>query len=141
MYLEKIDEILLQNELFECGDSNMHSPIFAKFYKCKLALGGLFDVGEFKMIDVSSVVLTREKSVLHRLIDNHSSTDALVPYALHWHDGLYRVEVCENICSHFSVKNLWEISQSMIDLSKIKMFSEKNSVTKNKQNISLRIKK
>jgi hypothetical protein len=85
------------------------------------------DIGEPLQIDVTDVVLSKTAEQLQRVMDGHASSDALVPYGRHFHDGVYRVEIEQSIKAHFGVASLREISQAMVDES-LEQFKEQLQV-------------
>lgn len=93
--------------------------IVAVFQPLKLVGDRTVDVGPPKHIDVTDLVLKTPATALRALCDNHASSDALVPYSRHWHDGLYRVEVVQSICNHFGVSELSQLNSEMIEADKL----------------------
>jgi hypothetical protein len=73
------------------------------------------DVGQPMSIDVTDLVLLKSARDIRNLRDAHPSTDALVPYGRHLHNGLYKISVTASIKSFFAVSNLHDIDQSMVD--------------------------
>jgi hypothetical protein len=61
------------------------------------------DVGQPMSIDVTDLVLLKSARDIRNLRDAHPSTDALVPYGRHLHNGLYKISVTASIKSFFAV--------------------------------------
>ncbi len=95
--------------------------IFASFQRQKLVSRNMntnrVDVDPPMLVDVTDLVLSKSVQELHLVQDDHPTSDTLVPYGRHFHDGLYRVEVQKSIKEHFGVSSLQEITQAMVDES------------------------
>lgn len=66
------------------------------------------------VFDVTGKILAMSVQEIHKLQDNQKETDALAKEYSDKHDGPFRVEVCDNICSFFEVDALEDITEEML---------------------------
>lgn len=76
------------------------------------------DQGAPSKIDITHLVVRRSAKELQLIQDNHRSSDLLVPYSLHFHDGLYKIEVEQSLCEFFGIPHARHISQEMVDAAR-----------------------
>ena len=101
------------------------SRIMAVFHPQRLLNGRAVDAGPSSLVDVTDQVLALTVSAVQHLQDCDASTDALVPYSMHMHDGLYRVEVVESICRHFGTADICEVREHHLQMARSQIMAER----------------
>lgn len=90
------------------------SPITATFQAQRIREGHAEDVGAARVLDVTDKILAMPLDRLAVLRDNDTSSDALVSYDQHLHNGIFRVQVVDSACRYFGVDRLSKVTGDML---------------------------
>jgi hypothetical protein len=74
--------------------------------------------GQARRYDVTENVLALPLGDLRKIEDNADSSDRVVPYAMHRHDGPFFVNVEQSLCEFFDVDGVEQISQQRLDAAR-----------------------
>lgn len=103
------------------------SAIIARFQAQEVINGVAMDAGEPQDFDVTAEVLILELRKLRQLADNTNSTDSLVLYQRHMHDGIYRVEVVAQICRYLGVNNLKQVQEQQLHIARKNFYAARRA--------------